>query len=73
MLGQNGLTMTYTEAALRRIAELGYDPFYGARPVKRTIQREVINALSKRILAGDVDRSRPICLDAREGELQFSN
>ncbi|MBR3847149.1 MAG: ATP-dependent chaperone ClpB [Alistipes sp.] len=73
MLGQNGLTMTYTEAALRRIAELGYDPFYGARPVKRTIQREVINALSKRILAGDVDRSRPICLDARASELQFSN
>ena len=46
---------------------------FGARPVKRTIQRYVVNDLSKRILAGTVDRERPIRIDAKEGELLFSN
>ena len=73
LLAQNGIELEYTEAARNRIAELGYDPLFGARPVKRTIQREVVNDLSKRILAGDVDRSRPIRLDAEEGKLTFSN
>ncbi len=73
LLAQNGIELAYSEAARNRIAELGYDPLFGARPVKRTIQREVVNDLSKRILAGDVDRSRPIRLDAEEGKLTFSN
>ena len=73
LLAQNGIELEYSEAARNRIAELGYDPLFGARPVKRTIQREVVNDLSKRILAGDVDRSRPIRLDAEEGKLTFSN
>lgn len=73
LLAQNSIELEYTEAARNRIAELGYDPLFGARPVKRTIQREVVNDLSKRILAGDVDRSRPIRLDAEEGKLTFSN
>ncbi|MDO4758641.1 MAG: ATP-dependent chaperone ClpB [Rikenellaceae bacterium] len=73
LLAQNGITLRYTEAARDRIAELGYDPLFGARPVKRTIQREVINDLSKRILAGDVERTRPITLDEREGLLLFEN
>ena len=73
LLAQNGIVLEYTEAARNRIAELGYDPLFGARPVKRTIQREVVNDLSKRILAGNVDRSRPIRLDAEEGKMTFSN
>lgn len=51
----------------------GYDPLYGARPVKRVIQRYVVNDLSKRILAGEVDRSKPISIDAGKDSLTFSN
>ena len=64
MLRQSGIALEYTDAARRTIAAMGYDPLYGARPVKRTIQRAVVNELSKRILAGEVDRSRPIRIDA---------
>ena len=73
MLAQNGITLEYTEAARRWIATAGYDPLFGARPVKRTIQRAVINDLSKRILAGDVDRARPIRIDADTDGLRFVN
>ncbi len=73
LLHRNGVELNYTTAARDRLAELGYDPLFGARPVKRTIQREVVNDLSKRILAGEVDRSVPIRLDVKEGKLQFSN
>lgn len=73
LLHRNGVELNYTTAARDRLAELGYDPLFGARPVKRTIQREVVNELSKRILAGEVDRSVPIRLDVQEGKLQFSN
>ena len=51
----------------------GYDPLYGARPVKRTIQRYVVNDLSKRILAGDVNREHPIVIDADADGLTFKN
>lgn len=73
MLAENGIRMEYTERAKEWIAEAGFDPLYGARPVKRTIQRYVINDLSKRILAGEVDRSRPIRIDAADGGLTFAN
>ena len=73
LLTQNGIILEYTEAARNRIAELGYDPLFGTRPVKRTIQREVVNALSKRILAGEVERSRPISIDVEAGALIFKN
>jgi ATP-dependent Clp protease ATP-binding subunit ClpB len=52
---------------------MGYDPLFGARPVKRVLQREVINTLSKRILAGDVVREKPIRIDAEGEKLVFSN
>lgn len=55
------------------IAAAGYDPLYGARPVKRTIQRYVVNDLSKRILAGDVNREQPIRIDADDKGLTFAN
>ncbi|MBQ5704853.1 MAG: ATP-dependent chaperone ClpB [Alistipes sp.] len=73
MLQHNGITLEYTAAAREAIAQMGYDPLYGARPVKRTIQREVVNDLSKRILAGEVDRDEAIVIDAQDGKLTFSN
>ena len=73
MLSENGIRMEYTPAARAWVADAGFDPLFGARPVKRTIQRTIVNELSKRILAGEVDRSRPIRIDARAGELKFEN
>ncbi|MBP3454851.1 MAG: AAA family ATPase, partial [Alistipes sp.] len=73
MLRENGIELHCTEAARKWIATTGFDPLYGARPIKRTIQREVVNTLSKRILAGDVDRSRPIEIDADDKGLTFKN
>ena len=73
MLAENGITLDYTPAAKRLIAQLGYDPLFGARPVKRVIQREVVNDLSKRILAGEVNREKPILIDVAGEKLKFSN
>ena len=73
MLAQNGITLDYTERAKRWIASAGYDAMFGARPVKRVIQREVVNELSKRILAGDVNREKPISIDEQDGKLTFAN
>ncbi|MDE7123597.1 MAG: ATP-dependent chaperone ClpB [Alistipes sp.] len=73
MLAANGIRLEYTDAAREWIASAGYDPLFGARPVKRTIQRYVVNDLSKRILAGEVDRSKPISIDASDDGLTFAN
>jgi len=73
MLRHSGIEFIYTSAARRYIADVGFDPLYGARPIKRTIQREVVNTLSKRILAGTVDRSKPITVDADDEGLTFTN
>ena len=73
MLSENGITLDYTPAAKRLIAQMGYDPLFGARPVKRVIQREVVNDLSKRILAGEVNREKPILIDAVDEKLKFTN
>ena len=73
MLSHNGITLDYTERAKRWIATAGYDAMFGARPVKRVIQREVVNELSKRILAGDVNREKPISIDEQNGTLTFAN
>ena len=73
MLSGNGIRLEYTAKARAWIAEAGFDPLYGARPVKRTIQRYVVNDLSKRILAGEVDRTKPISIDADDEGLTFAN
>ena len=73
MLAENGIRLEYTDKAREWIASAGYDPLYGARPVKRTIQRYVVNDLSKRILAGDVNREQPIRIDADDKGLTFAN
>ena len=73
MLQTNGITLEVTPAALELLAEDGYDPEFGARPVKRTIQRLVLNQLSKDILAQKVDREHPITIDVRDDQLVFVN
>ena len=73
MLAHNGIALSYTSAAKQLIARLGYDAMYGARPVKRVIQREVVNDLSKRILAGEVSSEREIVIDADGDKLEFHN
>ena len=73
MLASNGVSLEITKAALELLAEDGYDPEFGARPVKRTIQRMVLNQLSKDILAQKVDREHPIIIDREGDELVFKN
>jgi ATP-dependent Clp protease ATP-binding subunit ClpB len=73
MLAQNGIKLEYSVAAKELIARWGYDPLFGARPVKRVLQREVINALSKQILAGKINREVPIRIDADGEQLTFAN
>ena len=73
MLEANGIKLNITPEALSLLAEDGYDPEFGARPVKRTIQRMVLNQLSKDILAQKVDREHPITIDRKGDELVFLN
>ncbi|MDE7412194.1 MAG: ATP-dependent chaperone ClpB [Muribaculaceae bacterium] len=73
MLASNGITLNVTKEALELLAEDGYDPEFGARPVKRTIQRMVLNQLSKDILAQKVDREHPIVIDRKGDDLVFVN
>jgi ATP-dependent Clp protease ATP-binding subunit ClpB len=72
-LAENGIDLQFTETAIDLISEEGYDPQFGARPVKRVIQRQVLNPLSKDILARRINQSKPIVIDATEGRLVFSN
>lgn len=72
-LKTNGVTLELTDAALNEIAKEGFDPQFGARPVKRVIQRNVLNELSKRLIAQTIDRNKPIVIDAKNGVLLFSN
>ncbi len=73
MLEANGVKLNVTKSAMEYLAEDGYDPEFGARPVKRTIQRLVLNRLAKDILAQKVDREHPIVIDVKDGELEFKN
>ncbi len=73
MLASNGVKLEITKPALELLAEDGYDPEFGARPVKRTIQRMVLNQLSKDILAQKVDNAHPIVIDRKGDELVFRN
>lgn len=73
MLAQQNITLDATPEAIDYLSEKGYDPQFGARPVKRVIQREVLNKLSKEILAGKVTTDSIILLDSFDGELVFRN
>ncbi len=73
MIAQQGITFDATEEAITYLVNKGYNPEYGARPVKRVIQKEVLNALSKAILSGEVTTDSIILLDEFDGELVFRN
>jgi ATP-dependent Clp protease ATP-binding subunit ClpB len=73
MLSQQGFTLVTTDAAISTLAEAGYDPDFGARPVKRAIQRDVLNALSKQLLSGAVSKDKAITIDSKDGTITFRN
>ena len=72
MLSESGISLTIDDSAIDLISEAGYDPEFGARPVKRALQNLLLNRLSSMILSGDVDRSKPVKATARNGEIVFS-
>ena len=73
MLSKNGVRLQVTPEALALLSREGYDPEFGARPVKRVIQRQLLNALSKQLLSGTLDNTRPIVVDVKDDVLIFSN
>ena len=73
MLEQQGFELRWTDDAIDNLAEAGYDPDFGARPVKRTIQRDVLNALSKALLSGNVCKDKPVIIDSYENKIVFRN
>jgi ATP-dependent Clp protease ATP-binding subunit ClpB len=73
MLMQNGVDLRVTDDAIDYIAHEGYDPQFGARPVKRALQRLVLNELSRAIIAGKVDQQKPVVVELKDGQLGFRN
>jgi ATP-dependent Clp protease ATP-binding subunit ClpB len=73
MVEKSGVQLEFTDYALDHLAENGYDPQFGARPLKRLIQKEIVNQLSKKILANDVDKSKPVIVDVFDGVVVFRN
>ncbi|MDL2277071.1 type VI secretion system ATPase TssH, partial [Parabacteroides sp. OttesenSCG-928-G07] len=73
MLAKNGVALEFTDAAIHFISEEGFDPQFGARPVKRVIQKYILNQLSKEILGMQIDRNRPIIIDRDADGLVFKN
>lgn len=73
LVAQSGMQLEFSEYLLDFLAENGFDPQYGARPLKRLIQKEIINKLSKRLLMGDLDKSKPILVDVFDGHVVFRN
>lgn len=73
MLKENEVTLKITDNAIKFIAKAGFDPEFGARPIKRAIQRLLLNDLSKQLLAGAIEKERPVTVDANENSLVFSN
>jgi ATP-dependent Clp protease ATP-binding subunit ClpB len=73
MLADSGIDLRFSDYALDYLAENGYDPQYGARPLKRLIQKQIVNQLSKKILEGNIDKSRPVLVDVFDGIVAFRN
>jgi ATP-dependent Clp protease ATP-binding subunit ClpB len=73
LVSDSGIQLEFSEYILEYLAENGFDPQFGARPLKRLIQKEIVNKLSKRILAGDIDRTRPVLVDVFDGNVVFRN
>lgn len=73
LLAKSGIQLQFTDYALEFLAEQGFDPQFGARPLKRLIQKEIVNALSKKILAGDIDKDHPVLVDVFDNTVVFRN
>ena len=73
LLLQNGVELNFTEYALEYLADNGFDPQFGARPLKRLIQKQIVNQLSKRLLAADIDKTHPVLVDVFDGTVVFRN
>jgi ATP-dependent Clp protease ATP-binding subunit ClpB len=73
LVSQTGIQLEFSEYLLDFLAENGFDPQYGARPLKRLIQKEIVNQLSRKILAGDIDKSKPVLVDVFDGVVVFRN
>lgn len=73
LVAQSGIQLIFSDYAVDYLAENGYDAQFGARPLKRLIQKEIVNQLSKRILAGDIDKSKPVMVDVFDGVVVFRN
>ena len=73
MLSANGIDLRVTDDAIDYIAQEGFDPQFGARPVKRALQRLVLNELSKAIIAGKINHTQPVIVELKEGQLKFRN
>jgi ATP-dependent Clp protease ATP-binding subunit ClpB len=73
LVAKNGIELQFSDYAVDYLAENGFDPQYGARPLKRLIQKEIVNKLSKKILAGQIDKTRPVLVDVFDGVVVFRN
>jgi ATP-dependent Clp protease ATP-binding subunit ClpB len=73
LVSDNNIELEFTDYALDYLAEHGYDPQFGARPLKRLIQKEIVNSLSKKILAGDINKEKPVLVDVFDGTVVFRN
>ena len=73
LVAKNGINLQFSDYAIDYLAENGYDPQFGARPLKRLIQKQIINQLSKKILAGDIDKTRPVLIDVFDNMVVFRN
>jgi ATP-dependent Clp protease ATP-binding subunit ClpB len=73
MVAQTGINLQFSDYALDYLAENGYDPQFGARPLKRLIQKEIVNQLSKKILMADIDKTKPVLVDVFDGVVVFRN
>ena len=73
LVADSGIQLEFSDYALEFLAEQGFDPQFGARPLKRLIQKEIVNTLSKRILAAEIDKSRPVLVDVFDNTVVFRN
>ncbi len=73
LVAQSGINLQFSDYALDYLAENGYDPQFGARPLKRLIQKEIVNQLSKKILSASIDKSKPVLVDVFDGTVVFRN
>src|SRR6187401_3634627 len=73
LVAESGIQLDFSDYALDFLAEQGFDPQYGARPLKRLIQKEIVNTLSRRILAGEIDKSQPVLVDVFDNTVVFRN